>query len=68
MSDIVNKIAEDVGKIQDMEREDTRKKLPIGWLLLFIGLIVWGIYYSITFTPQISGWTQEKEYMESIKK
>ena len=68
MSDIVNKIAEDVENIQDMEREDTKEKLPIGWLLLFIGLILWGIYYSITFTPQISGWTQEKEYMESIKK
>ena len=68
MSDIVNKIAEDVEKIHEMEREDTKNKLPIGWLLLFIGLIVWGIYYSITFTPQVSGWSQEKEYMESIKK
>ena len=68
MSDIVNKIAEDVDRIGDMEREDTKKKLPIGWLLLFIGLILWGIYYCISFTPQISGWSQEKAYMESIKK
>jgi hypothetical protein len=68
MPDIVNKIAEDVDRIHDMEREDTREKLPIGWLILFIGLIVFGIYYAFSFTPQISGWTQEKAYMESLKK
>jgi hypothetical protein len=68
MADIVNKIAEDVDRIQDMEREDTREKLPIGWLILFIGLIIFGIYYSFSFTPEITGWSQEKEYTESIKK
>lgn len=59
---------EDIDRIEDMEREDTKTKLPIGWLLLFIGLIVWGIFYSITYTPEISGWSQEKQYLESIKK
>lgn len=61
-------MVEDIDRIEDMEREDTKKKLPIGWLLLFIGLILWGIYYSISYTPEISGWSQEGQYLESIKK
>lgn len=61
-------MVEDIDRIEDMEREDTKKKLPIGWLLLFIGLILWGIYYSISYTPEISGWSQEGQYLESIEK
>ncbi len=61
-------MVQDIDRIEDMEREDTKKKLPLGWLLLFIGLIVWGIFYSISYTPEISGWSQEGQYLESIKK
>ncbi|MBT9168788.1 MAG: hypothetical protein DDT19_02136 [Syntrophomonadaceae bacterium] len=61
-------MAQDIDSIEDMERQDTKKRLPIGWLLLFIGLIAWGIFYSITYTPEISGWSQEKAYEESVKK
>ncbi len=61
-------MVEDIDRIEDMEREDTKKKLPIGWLLLLIGLIAWGIFYSISYTPEISGWSQEKAYEESLKK
>ncbi|MBZ0155577.1 MAG: hypothetical protein K8I29_05090 [Alphaproteobacteria bacterium] len=51
-----------------MERKDTRTRLPLGWLLLFIGLILWGIWYSIMFTPEVSGWSQEGQYRESLRK
>lgn len=61
-------MADEMDRIEDMEREDTKKKLPIGWLLLFIGLIVWGIFYSLAYTPEISGWSQEKQFLESLKK
>lgn len=61
-------MVQDIDRIEDMEREDTKRKLPMGWLLLFIGLIVWGIFYSISYTPEISGWSQERQYLESIKK
>ena len=50
------------------ESEDTKRKIPIGWLILFWGLILWGIYYFASYTPSISGWTQEKAYEESVKK
>ncbi|HAK87815.1 MAG TPA: hypothetical protein DHV16_09435 [Nitrospiraceae bacterium] len=61
-------MAQDIDKIEDMERQDTKKRLPIGWLLLFFGLIAWGIFYSFAYTPEISGWSQEGQYLESIKK
>lgn len=59
---------EDIDRIEDMERQDTKKSLPIGWLLLFFGLIAWGIFYILAYTPEISGWSQEKAYEESVKK
>lgn len=55
-------------KIDDMERQDTKHKLPAGWLLLFIALHVFGIYYCIAYTPAITGWTQVMEYEKSLKK
>ena len=61
-------MTEDMDRIEDMERQETKTKLPLGWLLLFTGLIIWGVFYAITYTPQISGWTQEGAYLESLKK
>jgi len=50
------------------ESVDAKRKIPVGWLILFFGLILWGIYYFVTYTPSISGWSQEKAYEESVKK
>jgi len=52
--------------MEDFEAKDTANKLPVGWLILFWGLIIWGIFYFAAYTPAISGWTQEKAYEESI--
>lgn len=35
-------------------------KLPRGWFLFFIGVIICGVYYILSYTPGISGWTQTK--------
>ncbi len=53
--------------IQAMTREDTAHKLPIGWVILFLGLILWGVYYFVSYTPAISGWTQDKALTETMK-
>ncbi len=45
-----------------MEAKDTAKKLPAGWLLLFFGLIAWGLWYLWAYSPWSTGWTQAKEY------
>jgi len=59
---------EEIDNIEKFEAKETSKRLPSGWLILFIGLIVWGIYYIAAYTPAISGWSQEKAYEESLKK
>lgn len=61
-------MAEDLDNIENMERQDTKTKLPLGWLLLLSGLIIWGVFYIVSYTPQISGWAQEGAYLESLKK
>lgn len=62
-------MTEDLDSLKEFENEETlKRKIPVGWLILFWGLIVWGIYYFISYTPAISGWSQEKAYYESVKK
>jgi hypothetical protein len=61
-------MVEELDNIEDFEAKETANKLPIGWLIFFIGLILWGLYYFVAYTPEISGWSQEKEYEESLNK
>lgn len=49
------------------EGVDVKRKIPIGWLILFWGLILWGIYYFVSYTPAIGGWSQQKAYEESVR-
>lgn len=44
-----------------MERKDTAHALPVGWLVLFFGLVLWGAWYLYAYSPWLSGWTQEAE-------
>ncbi len=60
-------MADELDDIHDFEAKDTSRKLPLGWQLLFWGLILWGIYYTVAHTPAISGWSQERAYTESLK-
>lgn len=52
--------------IEEFEAKETSRKLPMGWLVLFWALILWGVFYFVSYTPGISGWSQEKEYEESV--
>ncbi|MBI4595940.1 MAG: hypothetical protein HY730_06125 [Candidatus Tectomicrobia bacterium] len=61
-------MAEELDNLEEFEAKETSGKLPIGWLILLLGLVLWGIYYFIAYTPGISGWSQTKAYEESIKK
>ena len=54
--------------IEGLESEETGRKLPVGWLLLFWGLIAWGIFYMVMYSPAISGWNQVAEYEETAGK
>ncbi len=61
-------MADDLDNIKEFEATATSKKIPLGWLILFWGLILWGIFYFVAYSPAISGWSQSKAYEESIKK
>ncbi len=47
--------------LSKFEAKDTANKLPVGWTLLFWGLIVWGVYYLWTYTPSLGGWSQAQD-------
>ncbi|HEX9053071.1 MAG TPA: cbb3-type cytochrome c oxidase N-terminal domain-containing protein [Anaeromyxobacter sp.] len=47
--------------LEKFEAKDTARKLPVGWLLLFWGLIVWGAFYLWRYTPALGGWSQSQE-------
>lgn len=56
---------ENLDSLKEFENEETlHRKIPRGWLILFWALILWGIYYFISYTPAISGWSQEKALLE----
>jgi hypothetical protein len=48
-----------------MEAKETARKLPAGWLLLFFGLVAWGLAYLWLYTPSLGGWSQAAEYERS---
>jgi hypothetical protein len=61
-------MAEEFDNMESFEAKETAHTLPVGWLILFWALILFGIYYFASYTPSISGWSQGKAYEESIKK
>lgn len=61
-------MTEEIDRLEEFENEETlKRKIPFGWLILFWALILWGIYYIVSYTPVISGWSQEKAYLEQIE-
>jgi hypothetical protein len=49
-----------------MEAKETARKLPAGFLLLFFGLVAWGLYYLWSYSPWSTGWTQAGELEQSM--
>jgi heme/copper-type cytochrome/quinol oxidase subunit 2 len=44
-----------------MEAKATADTVPLGWKVLFFGLIAWGVYYLYMYSPWTTGWTQAGE-------
>ncbi len=47
--------------IEAFEAKGTSRKLPVGWVLLFWGLIAFGAYYLWAYTPALGGWAQTQD-------
>jgi hypothetical protein len=41
--------------------EESAHELPVGWLVLFFGLLAWGVWYLWSFTPALGGWSQTQD-------
>jgi hypothetical protein len=48
----------EIDDLSTFEAKETSSKLPVGWLLLFWGLILWGLWYLWAYTPGLGGWSQ----------
>jgi cytochrome c oxidase cbb3-type subunit 3 len=53
-------------EFDDVKEADN--KIPIGWLIFFIGVIIFLIWYFFKYTPKISGWSQYKVLEKEMKK
>ncbi|NTW51153.1 MAG: c-type cytochrome [Chlorobiaceae bacterium] len=42
-------------------------KIPKGWLVFFFAMIAFVVWYIVSFTPAISGWSFYKVYEEEMK-
>ena len=47
--------------------KEADNRIPIGWLIFFIGVIISLVWYIISYTPQISGWSQYKVLEKELK-
>ena len=44
-----------------LESKETAHDIPVGWALLFWGLIAFGAYYLWAFSPALGGWSQAQD-------
>lgn len=49
------------------EIKEEHNKLPLGWVLFSVGVIVWLVYYIVAYTPEISGWSHNKNFDEQMR-
>ncbi len=55
-------MSEQLDDIQELEaRPETAHVLPRGWLLLFWGLILFGVVYTWRYMPGLGGWSQAED-------
>ena len=50
---------------EGLERKETAHALPLGFILLYGGLVLWGVWYLYAFSPWSTGWTQAGELAEA---
>jgi cytochrome c oxidase cbb3-type subunit 3 len=48
------------------EPKESHNRIPRGWLFFFFGVIVWLLWYIVSFTPAISGWSFYKNFEKEM--
>jgi len=49
------------------EKEEGKKKMPLGMTVLFLGLMLFGLVYIYLYLPQTTGWTQKGQYEKKMQ-
>lgn len=52
---------DDLDDLTKFESKETSHVIPTGYLILYFGLILFGIWYLWAYSPWGSGWSQAKE-------
>ena len=60
MADIP-RIETELDDLSKFENKQTAHTVPLGWWLLFWGLVVWGGWYLWSFSPSLGGWSQAQD-------
>lgn len=47
--------------------KEGHKKPPIGWTVFFVVIIIWAVGYIVYYTPEISGWSHNKQFDEQMQ-
>jgi hypothetical protein len=53
--------------VEALQAKKTENAVPLGFWVLFFGLIAWGVYYTWAYTPSLGGWSQSKAFDESVQ-
>jgi hypothetical protein len=53
--------ADELDDLTKFEAKETSHTLPVGYLVLYFGLILWGLWYLWAYSPWGSGWTQAED-------
>jgi hypothetical protein len=48
-------------ELEQQEPKEGEHAMPVGWLVLFWGLIAFGVYYLWAYTPGLGGWSQVQD-------
>src|SRR5512146_1343760 len=51
----------EIDDLSKFEAKETSHTLPVGWSLLFWGLIVFGVVYLWLYTPSLGCWQQAQD-------
>jgi hypothetical protein len=51
----------EIDDLSSFESKETSRKIPVGWALLFWGLIAWGAFYLWAYSPALGGWQQSQD-------
>jgi hypothetical protein len=54
-------LQDELDDLSKFEAKETSHTLPVGYLVLYFGLILWGLWYLWAYSPWGSGWTQAED-------